>query len=493
MVLRTTPKSKQSGEMDLIINLLMNPLQKIYLQALINQSHQESSQQVKQEEYCQKENVQYLQKQQLLQIIQQCQTQNQPTQQVSKPSTLIEVQNQVTSYFQQIILQKQTINLTNVLEVQLPYFMIIMSNLIIYGLENCQADKQIVADLVASYKDNPLKISMSYSLFQTVALLFRSEVIIYDQSTKYLANFLLFRDDFCDIFFKALYSYKISQGQTVSQQIGFTQIHQMIKKQQDEVWTTFTFKMLSQQQQKLSKDQFLLQFNQYTQQLNNFFNKSNLIMDLVAQSVKQTAKLHNDQIFQEYLLIMGSFKATTQDFLKRATQLFFEETQELDLLQFSSNTIKVHKQMNSQILFMLPMLLQLESQYLEHIIKNGFSEMQLKNSSNYYLKMIEKLKNKCVYNGEEECNCKKCQCIRRNRNSAKESQKKKREALEKIGPLQDEFNKLQKKVKHLETENQYMTTLILEVFKHPSVEKIASQFLEPLAKIIADSESMEEC
>ncbi|CAK61900.1 unnamed protein product (macronuclear) [Paramecium tetraurelia] len=479
----------------------MNPLQKIYLQALINQSHQESSQQVKQEEYSQKENVQYLQKQQLLQIIQQCQTQHQPTQQVSqyfkqsnsKSSTLIEVQNSVTSYFQKIILQKQTINLTNVLEVQLPYFMIIMSNLIIYGLENCQADKEIVADLVSSYKDNPLKISMSYSLFQTVALLFRSEVIIYDQSTKYLSNFLLFRDDFCDIFFKALYSYKISQGQAVSQQIGFTQIHQMIKKQQDEVWTTFTFNMLSQQQQQLTKDQFLLQFNKYTQSLNTFFTKSNLIMDLVAQSVKQTAKLHNDQIFQEYLLIMGSFKATTQEFLKKATQVFYEETQELDLLQFSSNTIKVHKQMNCQILFILPMLLQLESQYLEHIIKNGFSEMQLKNSSNYYLKMIEKLKSKCVYNGEEECNCKKCQCIRRNRNSAKESQKKKREALEKIGPLQDEFNKLQKKVKHLETENQYMTTLILEVFKHPSVEKIASQFLEPLTKIIADSESMEEC
>lgn len=36
--------------------------------------------------------------------------------------------------------------------------------------------------------------------------------------------------------------------------------------------------------------------------------------------------------------------------------------------------------------------------------------------------------------------------IRRNRNSAKESQKKKREALEKIGPLQDQYEKMQKKV-----------------------------------------------
>ncbi|CAD8123312.1 unnamed protein product [Paramecium sonneborni] len=471
----------------------MNPLHKIYLQALVSHNQQESSQQVKQEENSQKQNVQYLQKQSLLQIIQQCQTQYQPIQQVSKPPSLIEVQNQVTSYFQKIILQKQTINLTNVLEVQLPYFMLIMSNLIIYGLENCSADKEIIVDLVSQYKSNPLKISMSCSLFQTIALLFRSELIIYDQSTKYLANFLLFRDDFCDVFFNTLYCYQISQGQTVSQQIGFTQINQMIKKQQEDAWTAFTFKLLSQQQQKLTKDQFLLQFNRYTQLLNNFFTKSNLIMDLVEQSVKQTAKLHNDQIFQEYLLIMGSFKATTQDFLKKATQVFFEETTELDLLQFSSNTIKIHKQMNCQILFILPMLLQLESQYLDHIIQNGFIEIQVKNSSNYYLKMIEKLKNKCVYNGEEECNCKKCQCIRRNRNSAKESQKKKREALEKIGPLQDEFNKLQKKVKLLETENQYMTKLILDVFKHPSVEKIASQFLEPLTKIIADSDSIEEC
>lgn len=29
---------------------------------------------------------------------------------------------------------------------------------------------------------------------------------------------------------------------------------------------------------------------------------------------------------------MGSFKATTQDFLKKATSVFFEESNELDLM-----------------------------------------------------------------------------------------------------------------------------------------------------------------
>ncbi|CAK84554.1 unnamed protein product (macronuclear) [Paramecium tetraurelia] len=483
----------------------MNHIQQAFIQSIMKQQQHEKQQQVKQEENNQKQNiqvqyfklfVQYLQKQQLLSIIQQCQQQQQPIQQASKSPTLIEVQNQVTSYFQKIILQKQTINLNNVLEQQLPYFLQIMGNLIIYGLENCPGEKEIVQEMISQYKSNPLKITMSCSLFQTIGLLFRSQLVYYDQCTKYLTNFLLFRDDFCDIFFNTLYCYQITQGQTFSQQIGFTQINQMLKKTQDDVWTAFIFKMLSQQQQKMTKDMFLLQFNQYTVSMNNFFTKSNLIMDLVAQSVKQTSKLHNDQIFQEYLLIMGSFKATTQDFLKKATQLFFEESNDLDLLQFSNNIIKIHKQMNCQILFILPMLFLLESQYLDHLVQNGIQEQQpVKNSSNYYLKMIEKLKNKCVYNGEEECNCKKCQCIRRNRNSAKESQKKKREALEKIGPLQDEYDKIQKKVQSLETENQVITKLLLDVFRHPSLEKLAAQFIEPLAKIIADQDfnNIDEC
>lgn len=91
--------------------------------------------------------------------------------------------------------------------------------------------------------------------------------------------------------------------------------------------------------------------------------------------------------------------------------MFFDENgNEMDLIQFSTSTIRIHKQMNCQILYILPMLLQLESQLLDHINTNNAGDIaSVKNSSNYYLKMIEKLKNKCVYNGEDQCNCKKCQ------------------------------------------------------------------------------------
>ena len=45
---------------------------------------------------------------------------------------------------------------------------------------------------------------------------------------------------------------------------------------------------------------------------------------------------------------------------------------------------------------------------------------------------MTKLFNKCPFNGDERCSCKKCQCVRRNRESAKLSQEKKRNAVEQL-------------------------------------------------------------
>lgn len=41
---------------------------------------------------------------------------------------------------------------------------------------------------------------------------------------------------------------------------------------------------------------------------------------------------------------------------------------------------------------------------------------------NFYTQEMQKLLNKCPYNGDDCCNCGKCKCIRRNRKSAKLSQ-----------------------------------------------------------------------
>lgn len=44
------------------------------------------------------------------------------------------------------------------------------------------------------------------------------------------------------------------------------------------------------------------------------------------------------------------------------------------------------------------------------------------NDTNFYTQEMQKLLKKCPFNGDERCDCKKCNCVRRNRESAKLSQ-----------------------------------------------------------------------
>lgn len=50
---------------------------------------------------------------------------------------------------------------------------------------------------------------------------------------------------------------------------------------------------------------------------------------------------------------------------------------------------------------------------------------------------MQKILKKCPYNGDKKCLCKKCQCVRRNRESAKLSQEKKRNAVEQLEPMKN--------------------------------------------------------
>ena len=37
------------------------------------------------------------------------------------------------------------------------------------------------------------------------------------------------------------------------------------------------------------------------------------------------------------------------------------------------------------------------------------------NQTNFYTQEMQKLLKKCPFNGDEKCDCKKCNCVRRNR------------------------------------------------------------------------------
>jgi hypothetical protein len=61
--------------------------------------------------------------------------------------------------------------------------------------------------------------------------------------------------------------------------------------------------------------------------------------------------------------------------------------------------------------------------------------------------------------------------IRRNRRTANESQRRKREALEQIGPLRKKYEKVVKRLKILEEENKLMKQLLIDVSAEPEVKK----------------------
>lgn len=62
-------------------------------------------------------------------------------------------------------------------------------------------------------------------------------------------------------------------------------------------------------------------------------------------------------------------------------------------------------------------LLLLRSEFLLFEERSFVSHLgsQPQSSTNFYATEMTKLFNKCPFNGDERCNCKKCQCVRRNR------------------------------------------------------------------------------
>ena len=71
----------------------------------------------------------------------------------------------------------------------------------------------------------------------------------------------------------------------------------------------------------------------------------------------------------------------------------------------------------------------------ERTFQTGLATRQEQPKTNFYANEMTKLFNKCPFNGDERCSCKKCQCVRRNRESAKLNQEKKRNAVEQVDSM----------------------------------------------------------
>lgn len=131
------------------------------------------------------------------------------------------------------------------------------------------------------------------------------------------------------------------------------------------------------------------------------------------------------------------------------------------------------------------MLLEQSSFQSNLLIRNEISK------TNFYTHEISKLFNKCPFNGDDRCDCKKCQCVRRNRESAKLSQEKKRNAVQqveqfkkRIAELQESNRQKDKKMLQLQEENMMLKSLMKEMKQNPNMKSLMMETIEPVSKIL---------
>lgn len=100
---------------------------------------------------------------------------------------------------------------------------------------------------------------------------------------------------------------------------------------------------------------------------------------------------------------------------------------------------------------------------------------------------MQKILKKCPYNGDKKCDCKKCQCVRRNRESAKLSQEKKRNAVEQLEPMKERILDLEMRNKQLEEENTILKGLLNALKSNSEFKSLLMNTIEPISKIINDN------
>lgn len=144
---------------------------------------------------------------------------------------------------------------------------------------------------------------------------------------------------------------------------------------------------------------------------------------------------------------------------------------------------QLQKSQPSTLLTIFPALLRCELLLLEEQqFQQSLGHREDTQQPNFYAHEMNKLLNKCPFNGDERCQCKKCQCVRRNRESAKLNQEKKRNAVEQVDQLKklveqlEEQDKLSKrKIDELEEENMMLKELLKEIKLNPTLKSIMRQ------------------
>lgn len=156
--------------------------------------------------------------------------------------------------------------------------------------------------------------------------------------------------------------------------------------------------------------------------LTGYMNSDNLLIQYV-KSITHKKKDKDNEALERYIFLVSDFrKSFSEEYMGALTQRLFgqEPTIEKKLFLERVGGLVGHRNTESSILSVLFELVRLEFYIVEtdnfkEYAGSPINKEEEQKKSRYYLESLDRLMNKCPFNGDERCSCKKCQCVRRNR------------------------------------------------------------------------------
>ncbi|KAM3136694.1 hypothetical protein pb186bvf_011139 [Paramecium bursaria] len=383
----------------------------------------------------------------------------------------------------QRLLQSENIKIRDDFENRkLPILVKYIINIMVYVLENEEAleAKQYLAQI----QKDPLTIIICQEQWDLLIKIIISKKVVLNIPKSELAlnlmiKSLLFKDQIKNSIFKKLHQFSLNSSECIVTQVPVGSLSELLSL--DHKNPEFLFKFLCDEQY-LGISQCEQSLVNLFNLINKYFSSSNLIEEVISESGNKKIDPALEKFQDKYIYLLQLFQQSNKkETIDALIKGLYGGAIQIDSRDFISNSELLGVDLR-QVLFLFPGLIKLENSIIDVVLQIK-QKQEEQEPLKQYARLIEKIKNKCIARDDEICECKKCLCARRNRESAREAQKKKKDALEKIGPLIEEYEKLEKKVKILQDKNIQLKSILIDALQHPVVSTNIPQQIKE--KIIA--------
>ncbi|CAD8068065.1 unnamed protein product [Paramecium sonneborni] len=385
------------------------------------------------------------------------------------------LQQKIIKLLEQILQKGIQISIKDSLpQSKMPILAKYIANIFIYLMKQCSSEQD---EVTVNYIKDPNSIVIDQKQWDLICEVISKKLVCLgandifctnDSQIGIISQSLLFSSIIRKVIFKKLHTQ--SEGGS-AQQISFQTLNDLLG--QENRSDEFLYKFLCEEDKNtMSKQSCQSSLEKMFQKSNQYFHQSNLIEQIIENQKQFNINGNFEHHAEKYLNIIKVYQNCDQkQVIEQLVKGLFLNSQQIDCKEFIFNSNRLEEKLQ-KLLFMFVDLVRIENSIIQIVLENKISEEPQKNPLEYYAKLIERIKNKCRSKEDEFCNCKRCQCIKRNRDSAREAQKRKREALEKIGPLQQEYEKITKKVKLLEFDNSKLKAALFDALRNPVIENL---------------------